>query len=558
MIKKFIYQDEKSSKFWNIETNGKNFTVTFGKIGTGGQTQTKEFDNDEECNKEAEKLIKEKLKKGYVENPEKTKIQGKIKVLKPIEIQELEQHYSFVLKETKNNKAIMGWKNDHIYLLDDNDKIIGLNIRGDKITDIQPLKKFKDLQFLNLVGNKIEDLSPLETLTKLECLDLKNNQIKNINSLKNLVNLQYLGLGDNSIEDISSLAKLSKLSELHIDRNKIADINAINSLLYLKTLWLNNNKISDVVSLKDLDMLEFMELSDNKITDIEQIKPLLPLPKLKFIGLGSNPVCKTLPSVLGDSSLSGTQKHLKNLREHFGIKPRKITQSEKSTKVKKQYIARFIELSNKENSNPIINNDSYQFDIAAKEFADSLVDELIKKKDKINNVICLINFYIQQTAITPWDAEIFYSGIPKSAFTAYCSHSKKQIPSTVDDDDELSEKLRKKFKINEDDFELNFGELGHGVFCSVYFCELFFSLTKALDKLRENKIPLAPEASIVFREEDEEIFNTFDDNIDMMIENIIEQITKCPSLGGKLADEYVKLCYTDPVKQEWLLSLIKS
>ncbi|EMY79383.1 WGR domain protein [Leptospira weilii serovar Ranarum str. ICFT] len=59
------YQDATSNKFWNIEVSGKSFTVTYGKIGTSGQTQTKTFDDDEKCLKEANKLLSEKLKKGY-------------------------------------------------------------------------------------------------------------------------------------------------------------------------------------------------------------------------------------------------------------------------------------------------------------------------------------------------------------------------------------------------------------------------------------------------------------------------------------------------------------
>lgn len=65
MKKKFIYQDEKSHKFWDIEINLTSLTVTFGKYGTQGQVQTKLFPTVEECIKAAEKLIAEKTKKGY-------------------------------------------------------------------------------------------------------------------------------------------------------------------------------------------------------------------------------------------------------------------------------------------------------------------------------------------------------------------------------------------------------------------------------------------------------------------------------------------------------------
>ena len=63
----FEFNDEKSSKFWSIELNGNEFTVIFGKTGTNGQSQTKQFSDETACQKEAEKLIREKTKKGYVE-----------------------------------------------------------------------------------------------------------------------------------------------------------------------------------------------------------------------------------------------------------------------------------------------------------------------------------------------------------------------------------------------------------------------------------------------------------------------------------------------------------
>ncbi|EMY79497.1 WGR domain protein [Leptospira weilii serovar Ranarum str. ICFT] len=68
MKHRLTYQDATSNKFWNIEVSGKSFTVTYGKIGTSGQTQTKTFDTEEKCLKEANKLLSEKLKKGYVED----------------------------------------------------------------------------------------------------------------------------------------------------------------------------------------------------------------------------------------------------------------------------------------------------------------------------------------------------------------------------------------------------------------------------------------------------------------------------------------------------------
>ncbi|MDU1892159.1 MAG: ankyrin repeat domain-containing protein [Dysgonomonas sp.] len=67
MKRTFNYSDDKSSKFWSIDISENTFTVNYGKIGTAGQTQTKTFADEEACQKEANKLIAEKTKKGYIE-----------------------------------------------------------------------------------------------------------------------------------------------------------------------------------------------------------------------------------------------------------------------------------------------------------------------------------------------------------------------------------------------------------------------------------------------------------------------------------------------------------
>ena len=67
MKRELVYMDAKSSKFWNIELAGTSHTVTYGRIGTGGQTLAKSFPSEEAARQDAERLVREKLGKGYVE-----------------------------------------------------------------------------------------------------------------------------------------------------------------------------------------------------------------------------------------------------------------------------------------------------------------------------------------------------------------------------------------------------------------------------------------------------------------------------------------------------------
>jgi uncharacterized protein (TIGR02996 family) len=74
-MRTFQYSDAKSHNFWNIEVSGSSFTVTYGKVGAGSQTkQTKRFASPEKARAEADKLIKERLKKGYHETTAKAAV----------------------------------------------------------------------------------------------------------------------------------------------------------------------------------------------------------------------------------------------------------------------------------------------------------------------------------------------------------------------------------------------------------------------------------------------------------------------------------------------------
>jgi len=66
-MRRFEFVDSTSNKFWEVEVKGKTLNVTFGKIGTKGQSKPKDFTTPEKAKAEMEKLIKEKTGKGYVE-----------------------------------------------------------------------------------------------------------------------------------------------------------------------------------------------------------------------------------------------------------------------------------------------------------------------------------------------------------------------------------------------------------------------------------------------------------------------------------------------------------
>ena len=62
---RYEFSEGSSNKFWQIDLGSKSFTTTYGKIGTSGQTTVKTFKSDADAKKEYDKLVAEKVKKGY-------------------------------------------------------------------------------------------------------------------------------------------------------------------------------------------------------------------------------------------------------------------------------------------------------------------------------------------------------------------------------------------------------------------------------------------------------------------------------------------------------------
>ena len=69
MKKYFEFKNEISNKFWEISQKGILVKVVFGRIGIQNpQEQIKEFINEQEAKKFADKKIREKINKGYIQH----------------------------------------------------------------------------------------------------------------------------------------------------------------------------------------------------------------------------------------------------------------------------------------------------------------------------------------------------------------------------------------------------------------------------------------------------------------------------------------------------------
>ena len=67
MIRRFEFVGGKSAKYWEASLQGQSVTVRYGRLGTPGQLQVKDFPSEQAAQQHVAKLVAQKQKKGYQE-----------------------------------------------------------------------------------------------------------------------------------------------------------------------------------------------------------------------------------------------------------------------------------------------------------------------------------------------------------------------------------------------------------------------------------------------------------------------------------------------------------
>lgn len=146
-----------------------------------------------------------------------------------------------------------------------------------RLSNIEILGGFSNLQDLNLADNHVHDFSVLSTLPKLRSLNISENRINDIGFLENMVQLRELNLRDNYIEDISPLRNLVNLTYLNLhSNNNIISIKPIKYLLNIETLILRNVSVGDELgALENLSRLQRLNLRNCSLSDLTPLVVLM-------------------------------------------------------------------------------------------------------------------------------------------------------------------------------------------------------------------------------------------------------------------------------------------
>ena len=131
-----------------------------------------------------------------------------------------------------------------------------------KITTLSHLKNAKVLESVEVNNNRIDSLDfENSTITSLE---IKNNKLEDINNVHKLSALENLDASGNKISEFPS-NKQNKLINLTVNNNVIRTMENINNLTALKYLTMSNNYVSTLALKEKNKTLEYLDISHNTV-----------------------------------------------------------------------------------------------------------------------------------------------------------------------------------------------------------------------------------------------------------------------------------------------------
>ena len=275
------------NKFKINYTSNNNITNTSSSSGRINQGLHDDLDNSKEVNIKDENLKKAVIRQLKHQNIYKDN--QKITEKRMAALNGLDCHLNFTQGRNGGIKSLEGLE----YAVN----IKSLDLAGNEIVDLIPLKACKNLEFLDL-GDQylyendqyLTDISPLGELINLKKLILKNNKIVDLTAISKLTKLEELDLyGNRGIKSIGGFENLTNLRKLLLNRTMgITDIGPLKECRNLEELSIQYNKVSSIEALKDHEKLLSLDISGNK--NISDLSPLLKSTKLARLLANGNKI----------------------------------------------------------------------------------------------------------------------------------------------------------------------------------------------------------------------------------------------------------------------------
>ena len=205
-----------------------------------------------------------------------------------------------------------------------------IDISNTEITDVGPLRLWKNLVVVKANNTKIQNIDPLASLPALQKLYVDDTGINDLHvqeflarkpdvlvvyktyhvqrwwsrlpdgwktvfkrSIKNesdteelhrLVEMKSITVSDAAVSELGSLSEFVQLQELHFSGTAISDLSPLTQFNGLKSLHATNSPVKDLEPIGRMTSIEDLDISGTPVSDLKEIRELVNLKKINCSG----------------------------------------------------------------------------------------------------------------------------------------------------------------------------------------------------------------------------------------------------------------------------------
>jgi predicted DNA-binding WGR domain protein len=299
-MRRLVFTGDGSSKFWEGGVKGATLEVKFGRIGAAGQSKTKKLASPKAAQAELEKLVREKLAKGYRDDKpvkvsapapvEKRAARSGAKVdatipdvnLRLAIVQALTD--AKVLPELDRKKFLANEKVDPLLDLEDGDqdieytkvlpiqKALVAQLQSKHLPQIKKIWWEGGLDVQHLIWSQwdgeggefdVESLEGIDACTSLETFSLAwCTKVKDASPLGGVKTLEVVSVAGSDVTDVRALAGLPKLREIDLSYNRqLVDMTPFAGHATLEKIDIARTGVIDLSFAMDLPALKKLRVT---------------------------------------------------------------------------------------------------------------------------------------------------------------------------------------------------------------------------------------------------------------------------------------------------------
>ncbi|QIM18070.1 hypothetical protein G7066_04290 [Leucobacter coleopterorum] len=158
-----------------------------------------------------------------------------------------------------------------------------VDLSGNPIATIEPMRGLSAVQQLNLSSTLISDIDPVSTMPLIDYLQFNWTEVADLEPLRGKTLLWRIELAGTKVADLDPVSGITNLIELYFQETPVSDLSPLATRTKLITLSAPNTEVSDLSPVAGFQNLEIVNVNGARVSDLTMIDTWPALRQVGFL-----------------------------------------------------------------------------------------------------------------------------------------------------------------------------------------------------------------------------------------------------------------------------------